>query len=119
MTTITDIIAKAARVGPELAPVIERIVREQIYRGPLDWQSSTELSKAAKEALAIYGADKELHDADTAYRKARWARVVAEKDASENPNDEFKRLALENAQRAEHSAFEHMNSIINPFTQPA
>ena len=119
MNTITDIIAKAARVGPELAPVIERIIREQIYRGPLDWQSSKELSKAAKEAFAIYLADKEFHDADTAYRKARWARVVAEKDASEHPNDEFNQLALEKAQAAEHSAFDHMNSIVNPFNQPA
>ncbi|MCX6880199.1 MAG: hypothetical protein NTW21_41305 [Verrucomicrobia bacterium] len=86
-------------------------MREDIFHGPLDWQSPEDLTAAATEALAIYEADKEFHDADTRFRKARWARVLAERQALEAPNSQTLRDSLKTAQEAEQSALRDLQTF--------
>ena len=113
MNSIEKLIESVTGVHPGLGPVIERIMREDIFHGPLDWQSFDELTMAAKEALAIYEADKEFHDADTHFRKARWNRVLAEREATEHPESEAHQGAFATALEFENSAMELLNRFSN------
>jgi len=111
MNTLQKIIKKATAADGELLPVIERIMREDIFHGPLDWQTADELSNAAREAVKIYEADRDFHDADTRYRKARWARILAEPDLTEAPEDESLRRALSAAFSNEEAALTDLQSF--------
>ena len=111
MNSTQEIISAATGVDSITLPVLERIIREDIYHGPLDWQSVEELETAAKEALAIYGADKEFHDADTRFRKTRWTRVLAERAASEYPTKQSLRNSLNVAYEAEQKALRDLQSF--------
>lgn len=111
MNTVQNIIERETAAESELIPVIERIMREDIFHGPLDWQTAEQLRDAAREAVQIYYSDKDFHDADTQHRKARWARIVAEKELAEEPDNECLRRTLAAAFEAERNAVTHLESF--------
>lgn len=111
MNSTHELIAAATKADSELVPVLERIMREDIFHGTLDWQSREELEEAAVQALAIYEADKEFHDADTLFRKARWARILAERDSSQALQPQTLLNTLKAAQEAEETALRDFQSF--------
>ena len=60
--------------------------------------------ETACEALQIYIADQEFFDADTAYRKARWSRNLAERSAEGQKSSASiltLKVAIESEERAQ------------------
>lgn len=71
-------IQQATGVADELLPVLERIMREDVFHSTLDWQTRSEFNRGAKKALALYQADADFHDAESAMRRASFALMKAE-----------------------------------------
>lgn len=71
-------IQKATGAADELLSVLERIMREDVFHGTLDWQTRSEFSRGAKKAHAIYLADAAFYDADMAMRRASFELSKAE-----------------------------------------
>jgi hypothetical protein len=71
-------IQQATGAADELLPVLERIMREDVFHSTLDWQTRSEFNRGAKKAHAIYLADAAFHDADMAMRRASFELSKAE-----------------------------------------
>lgn len=71
-------IQQATGAADELLPVLERIMREDVFHSTLDWQTRSEFNRGAKKAHAIYLADAAFYDSDMAMRRARFALSKAE-----------------------------------------
>jgi hypothetical protein len=65
--------------APErLLPTLERIMRRDVFHGTLDWQSSAEFTRGARQALALYRRDAAFYDAETAQLAAFFVFAQAE-----------------------------------------
>jgi hypothetical protein len=62
MSSYQETIIKDTDCQPADAPMIEHIMREDIFHGTLDWQTGTELRRAAHEAAKILAADRSLYE---------------------------------------------------------
>lgn len=71
-------IQQATGAADELLPVLERIMREDVFQSTLDWQTRSEFNRGAKKAHVIYLADADFYDSDMAMRRARFALSKAE-----------------------------------------
>lgn len=70
---------KAATGAPEkLLPTLERIMRRDVFHSTLDWQSSVEFARGARQALALYRRDAAFYDAETAQLAAFFVFAQAE-----------------------------------------
>lgn len=62
----------------EILPILERIMRTEIFHSTLDWQSARQFSTAAKKALKMYQEARIFYDADHTLHAARWKAACAE-----------------------------------------
>ena len=70
---------QAATGAPEkLLPTLERIMRRDVFHSTLDWQSSAEFARGARQALALYRKDAAFYDAETAQLAAFFVFAQAE-----------------------------------------
>lgn len=51
---------------PPLLPTLERIMRRDVFHSTLDWQSSLEFARGARQAFALYRKDAAFYNAETA-----------------------------------------------------
>lgn len=100
---------------PKLLPTLERIMRRDVFHSTLDWQSSAEFGRGARQAFALYRRDAAFYDAETAqlaaffeFAQAEQALARARADGDANAIAEAER-ALALAQEgldAAHTALE-------------
>jgi hypothetical protein len=62
MSHYSALIQQTTNCRPEEAPVIENIMRTEIFHSTLDWQSMDDLQRAAMEAKLIYDSNKSEYD---------------------------------------------------------
>ena len=61
----------------EILPILERIMRDEIFHSTLDWQTARQFAAAARKALKMYREAYFWYDADHALHAARWAATCA------------------------------------------
>lgn len=71
-------IAKATGAADAALPILEEIMRSEVFHSTLDWQSATEFRRGAKKAYQLYLADKAFYDANARWRRAVFRTSVAE-----------------------------------------
>ena len=62
----------------ELLPILERIMREEVFHSTLDWQTAHEFNQGAKKAHKIYMGDAAFYDAEHAHRGQAYLHFKAE-----------------------------------------
>lgn len=78
-----DLIAAATGAADELLPILENIMREEVFHSTLDWQSASQFRKGARQALAIYEENSNFFQAEMAYQRARFQMLKAEQALSD------------------------------------
>lgn len=71
-------IQDATNAPAEILPILERIMREEIFHSTLDWQTARQFKAAARKAHKMYREAHFYYDADQAHHAARWAACLAE-----------------------------------------
>ena len=71
-------IQKATGAPLELLPILERIMREEVFHSTLDWQTAREFSQGAKKAHKLYLGDAEFYDVEHAHRGQAYLHFKAE-----------------------------------------
>lgn len=61
----------------EVLPILERIMRDEIFHSTLDWQTARQFNAAARKAHKMYREAYFYYDADHAMHAARWAMACA------------------------------------------
>jgi hypothetical protein len=78
-----DLIAKATGAADDLIPILENIMREEVFHSTLDWQSANQFQSGARKALAIYEEHRDFFQAEMSYQKARFRMLKAEQALSD------------------------------------
>lgn len=73
-----SLIQEATGAPSRILPILENLMRDEVFHSTLDWQSREELMAGAVKAHALYRRDSSLHNAEAAYQKARFAAAVAD-----------------------------------------
>ena len=73
-----ELIAEATGAGDDVLPILEQIMREDVFHSTLDWQSAREFRTGAKKAYRIYLADADYYRASARHRKASFHLFGAE-----------------------------------------
>lgn len=73
-----DMIAKATGAPPELLPILENIMRDEVFHSTLDWQSFAQFREGARKAHRIYLEHAEFYDAASRHRRASFRLLTAE-----------------------------------------
>lgn len=71
-------IQDATQAPVEILPILERIMRDEIFHSTLDWQTARQFNAAARKAHKMYREAHYFYDADHALHAARWAACLAE-----------------------------------------
>lgn len=89
-------------------PILEEIMRTEVFHSTLDWQSPAEFQEGARKAHALYLGDRDFYDADARWRRAVFRVSVAEQAAERLPSSQDGDLAAAQAKleaaRAEEAA---------------
>ena len=72
------LIAKATGAPDAALPILEEIMRGEIFHSTLDWQSPAEFRRGARKAYQLYVADKAFYDANARWRRAVFRASLAE-----------------------------------------
>lgn len=72
------LIHEATSAPVEILPILERIMREEIFHSTLDWQSRRQFFSAAKKAYRMYQNASGYYDLENDWHKARWQWALAE-----------------------------------------
>jgi len=78
-----DLIARATGVTSDLLPILEEIMRTEVFHSTLDWQSAAEFREGARKAHRIYLADAAFYDADRRLRLASFRLMAATRELEE------------------------------------
>lgn len=98
-----DLIAEATGAEDELLPILEKIMREEVFHSTLDWQSPAQFRSGARKALKIFNRDPDFYRAEMSFCTARFQTLVAEQalrdlvDQSASPNAVSQAKATYNA----------------------
>ncbi len=98
-----DLIAEATGAEDELLPILEKIMREEVFHSTLDWPSPAQFRSGARKALKIFNRDPDFFRAEMSYSRARFQTLVAEQalrdlvDQSASPNAVSQAKATYNA----------------------
>jgi hypothetical protein len=84
---------------PKLLPTLERIMRRDVFHSTLDWQSSVEFARGARQARALYRQDAAFCDAETAQLAAFFSFAQAEQTLARTRADGDANVIVE-AERA-------------------
>lgn len=76
-------IAQATGAPVEILPILEDIMRQDVFHSTLDWQTARQFRAGARKALAIYTADAEFFQANFRVRRAHFRLMVAEQNLRE------------------------------------
>jgi len=63
MSSYTRMIEEDTGCAPTDAPMIEEIMRNDVFHSTLDWQTRTELRKGAREAVRLLEENRDLYEA--------------------------------------------------------
>ena len=77
-TTYQTLIAEATGAPADCLAILENIMRNQVFDGVLDWQSSRQFNAGARRALQIFLKNRQLYETEQAFHQARWLRIEAE-----------------------------------------
>lgn len=104
-------IADATGAPDEILPILERILREEVFHSTLDWQSAAQLRAGARKAYRLYLGDTAFYDAFDRHHRASYRLFAAEnalagaREAGAEPADlAAAELACEQARLEEASA---------------
>lgn len=75
-----ELIAKATGAPAELLPILENIMRDEVFHSTLDWQSAAEFREGARKAHRIYLANPSFYDADRRMRRASFRLMAATRE---------------------------------------
>jgi hypothetical protein len=71
------LIQEATCASVKVLPILERILREEVFHSTLDWQTDRQFRQGAGEAYEIYRRDPAFFDAQQAMFAARWKAAAA------------------------------------------
>lgn len=76
-------IAEATGAPAETLPILERIMRDEVFHSTLDWQTARQFRAGARKAWKIYSEDAEFFQAETRLRRASFHLLGAEQALSD------------------------------------
>lgn len=108
-------IAEATGAPESSLPILEEIMRDEVFHSTLDWQSASEFREGARKAYAIYLEDRGFYDANARWRKAVFRVSVAEQalerfDADDRAQAQVELEAARLEEAAAHSALSEASS---------
>lgn len=118
-----SLIQKATGASDEALPVIERIMRDEIFHSTLDWQSAAEFQNGARKAMRLYVADRAFYDAEQNVFSSRWQAHLAEIEyqsaCSQGPSARIAKAEgnLLLARKVEQEAAKRFDSYISPISR--
>lgn len=74
-----NLIHEATGASRDLLPILEEIMRTEVFHSTLDWQSKEELQDGARKAFSVYQAHRDFYEADRRWRQALLRLEVAER----------------------------------------
>ena len=112
-------IAEATGAPEPALPILEEIMRTEIFHSTLDWQSAEEFRNGARKAYELYLEDQEFYDANARWRKALFRVSVAEQaieNLREGRGDDFATAEAElEAARFDEAAARASLSEVSPY----
>lgn len=110
-------IQDATGASVEILPILERIMREEIFHSTLDWQTARQFNAAAHKAHKMYREAHHYYDADHAMHAARWAAACADSalDAARRSGDTDAVRAAEAAGLRAHAAYDRARQNLLAF----
>jgi hypothetical protein len=94
-----ELIAKATGAPAELLPILESIMRDEIFHSTLDWQSAAEFREGARKAHRIYLANPSFYDADRRMRRASFRLMAATRELEQVRDQGATASMIENAEQ--------------------
>jgi hypothetical protein len=101
----------------EILPILERIMREEIFKSTSDWQTARQFNAAARKAHKMYQEDRPYYDAHHAWHAARWqascaARVLRLAEQAGDPEAIRKAGEIHRAAQTAHDeAYQFMTTL--------
>lgn len=78
LTLYEQMICEATGASPEIAPTLERIMREDVFHSTLDWQTKEEFDAGAREAYDQYQFAPAYYNSVSRLLKLVYQRMKAE-----------------------------------------
>ena len=78
LTAYEKWIAEATGAPDNLLPILENIMRDEVFHSTLDWQDDEQFTAGARRALRIFLHNRRIYDTESAFHHARIARLQAE-----------------------------------------
>ena len=78
LTTYEERIAEATGASDNLLPILENIMREEVFHSTLDWQDDEQFTAGARRALRIFLSNRRLYETEAAFHQSRCLRIEAE-----------------------------------------
>lgn len=90
-------------------PILERIMRDEIFHSTLDWQTTRQFNAAARKALRIYQKHQVFHDLEHLWHAARWKLACADAELAkaQQSGSEAEIIKAQNAQKKADTAHTH------------
>jgi hypothetical protein len=78
LTVYEKLIAKATSASDTILPILENIMRDEVFHSTLDWQDDAQFTAGARRALRIFLSNRRLYETEAAFHHARITRLQAE-----------------------------------------
>jgi hypothetical protein len=78
LTVYEKLIAEATGARDNHLPILENIMRDEVFHSTLDWQGDAQFTAGARQALRIFLRNPRLYETEAAFHQARFLRVQAE-----------------------------------------
>ena len=78
LTVYEKLIAKATSASDTILPILENIMRDEVFHSTLDWQDDAQFTAGARRALRIFLSNRRLYETEAAFHQARFLRIRSE-----------------------------------------
>lgn len=78
LTAYEERIAEATGAPDAILPILENIMRQEVFHSTLDWQDDEQFTAGARRALRIFLGNRRLYETEAAFHQSRCLRVEAE-----------------------------------------
>ena len=85
MTHLERLIHKATGAAEADLPIIEHIMRADVFHSTLDWQNREQLVEGARQAHALLGANRDLYEIEQAAAQAVPRQFSSQPEAKKRP----------------------------------
>jgi hypothetical protein len=100
LTSYQEMIQEFTNAAVHELPILENIMRDEIFHSTLDWQSRAQFRTGAKKALKLFQEDRAFYLADARLKRAAFEASVAEQQVTRiSQSEDSQAITLAKKQR--------------------